>query len=674
MLNTLPLTQSRPRSNLLRILAWTLGWLLGGVALLFSWLATPVTLLNLEPGQPDNRLGLLNEEVVIQRSGFVPSAGGGFQVGPDGGAIRVTAFSFQPVTLNLAVAEGRGPLEISANGAPIGKIEGENLSGTYRFRFTPLLLDNARPEIHLQFTPAPDSGPVRLASLQLDLSEQWQPWFSRYNGVELSSLAALLGLLALAVGLGRRWPWFGWVGLAAALSGEILLANRLVHYFQLDTAGALNAAVYWGGLGATFYLMIFILLLGGFALPEKYRASVIALAAPALKVSRSKRPILSVAVFLCIANAFLTLLLFLVPVLLTNGFDSLARYWDGPEYLAIAYSLYDPNSPVLHIPHFSTFSPLYWGAHFPLVPLAIRLFSPLFGYIGAMFVLNYVFTCGFAIALYKFLRDFGYSKDSLWLTFLALFLPLRWLIYHTVGGSEPAALFFSVLCLYQFKKEKYWQAGLWGAFVVLARPNGFFLGIGLGLWLAWQALEKIRTAPPSEPKRPFLALFIERFNWRALLGLIPMPLALLAVFSLYGYQTGDFLSYLHIPENVKHIYPIPLLSLDVSVGRSEGDFYYYGLEAAGLILLWRQKRFDLFWVGLALVLPTVFLLHDDVLRYSLPAFPFVLLIPFAAVWESRPARWLAIPALLGVLIYSWSQLALNQIDMENWRELLKFIG
>lgn len=409
-------------------------------------------------------------------------------------------------------------------------------------------------------------------------------------------------------------------------------------------------------------------------MPVKNRYSIIALAQPTLKISQTKRPFLAVALFLCLSNAFLTFLLFLVPVIQNNGFETLARFWDGPEYLAIAYSLYDPSNPLLHIPHFAQYSSLYWGAHFPLVPLAIRLFSPLFGYIGAMFVLNYVFTCGFAIALYRFLRDFGYSKDPLWLTFLALFLPLRWLIYHSVGGSEPAALFFSILCFYQFKKEHYWQAGLWGALVVLARPNGFFLGIGLVLALAWQALEQLRLNSPVAWNRRTLLLFGAGFNWQAALALIPMPLALLAVFSLYGYQTGDFLAYLHIPEDVKHLYPLPFLSLDINVGRGEGDFYYYGLEAAGLILLWRQKRFDLFWVGLVLVLPTFFLLHDDILRYSLPAFPFVLLIPFAAAWESRPARWLVAPALLAVLIYSWSQLNTNQIDLANWQQMLKFIN
>jgi hypothetical protein len=192
-------------------------------------------------------------------------------------------------------------------------------------------------------------------------------------------------------------------------------------------------------------------------------------------------------------------------------------------------------------------------------------------------------------------------------------------------------------------------------------------------YIAWEAFERSRKLPYLSGQN-LLRRLVVNFEWRALLYLTSLPLALLAVFGLFGWRYGDFLAYLHIPEDVKHLYPFPLLSMDVSVGRSEGNFYNYLLEAAGLVLLWRERRFDLFWVGLAFTLPTVFLLHDDILRYSLPAFPLVLLIPFARVLESKPARWLAPLALLGVLIYSWSQLSLNLVDQDTWRQMLQILN
>jgi hypothetical protein len=666
--------QSRPPDRFIKTLVWLAGWLLAGVALAFIWLATPVTLLYLLPGPPENNLGLLNGETTIQRTGLasLPSKGL-FSVAP-GAEIRVTAFSYRPVTLNVALQAGQGSLAIAVNGFIIGALDRENLAGTYSFRFIPHRLDNPLPELHITLTRPSGASPITVSRLDLDFNEQWQPWRSSKSDFKIIMLAGLLTFVGFTAGPGRRISWLSWIALAGGLAGEVLLATWLGSLLQVGAGGALDAAVFWGGLGSVFYLMAFIFWVAIGILPVKNGYPIFAIVQPTLQSFQAKRPVLRAAMVLGAANAFLTFLLFLVPVIQNNGFDTLARYWDGPEYLAVAYSMYDPASLVLHIPYFSQFSPLYWGAHFPLVPLAIRLFSPLFGYTGAMFVLNYLFTWGFAVALYRLLGDFGYSKRPLWLTFVALFLPLRWLIYHSVGGSEPAALFFSILCLYQFKKEHYWWAGLWGFFVALARPNGFFLGIGLALWLIWQALEQFRTGPPTPWNSRMLILFAERFNWKALRAILPMGAAVLAVFALYGWQTGDFLAYLHIPEDVKHLYPLPFLSLDINVGRGEGDFYYYGLEAVGLALLWKEKRFELFWVGLALALPAFFILHDDVLRYSLPAFPFVFVIPFAAFLESRPARWLAAPALVAVLVYSWSQLGSNQMDLASWQELLKFIG
>lgn len=647
---------------------------MAGIALLFIWLANPATSLNLLPGS-SNSLGLLNGETTIQPSGLTfLSANEGVSVA-SGSQIRVTAFSFHPVTLHLTVKAGGGNLEIAVNGVKVGGLDRENLAGTYSFSFVPRPQDNARPEMHFDFNLANPTSPVVLSSLGLDFAEQWQPWLAAKSGLALLLLAVLLAVLAGAAWAGRRVGRWGWLALAGGVAAVVLLATWLAALLRVGAGGALNAAILWGDLVAVLYLAVFILALGGLVVPVKDGSSLFALVRPALVGFRARRPTLSAALALVGANALATGLLFLVPAVQNNGFATLARYWDGPAYLAVAYSLYDPASPVFAIGTYAQYSPLYWCASFPLVPLAIRLFSPLFGYIGAMFLLNFGLSCGFAIALYRFLRDFGYTRYPLWLSFVALFLPLRWLIYHSVGASEPAALFFTILCLYQFKKENYWRAGLWGACGELARPNGFFLGIGLGLWLVWRAFERLRADSTLAWNGQLLILFARGFNWKALVrGILPMAGAVLAVFALYGWRTGDFLAYLHIPEDVTHLYPLPFLSLDRGIGRGEGDFYYYGLEAAGLVLLWQQKRFDLFWVGAALAVPTFFILHDDVLRYSLPAFPFVFLIPFAKVFESRPARWLAVPALVAVLVYSWSQLGANQLDQASWQELLKLIG
>jgi hypothetical protein len=287
-----------------------------------------------------------------------------------------------------------------------------------------------------------------------------------------------------------------------------------------------------------------------------------------------------------------------------------------------------------------------------------------------MFVINFIATVIFGVVLFRFLRDFGYSRQPLWLSVLFLFLPLRWLIYHSVGASEGLTLMFIMLSVYAFKRNRYWQAGIWGICVVWTRPNGIFLLAGFGLFLLWEALQK---AGLPENISSWVRQAFKTFRWQAFPVLVLMPVALAGVFALYGFRYGDFWVYLKIPEQVTHIYPFPFLSMEIRVTRSEGDFYYYILQTAGLVLLWRRKLYDIFWIGLVLFLPTVFLLHDDVLRYALPAFPFVITIPFAFALESKYTRWFAIPALIAVLIYSWSQLFTNMVDADTWQQMLELL-
>ncbi len=673
--------------------AWGLGWLLALIGTLFLWQARPETSLSLGPATGETHLSGANSFVgVMRQNGFGPlDSDKRSQLVEPGAKLRAGVFGYRPLVLQIEISQGRGPLQITANEVVIATITGPDLAGRYQLRFTPQRPVIDRPELYLRFD-APEA--FRLTGLSLDLSEQWQPILSETADGWLILGTILLGLAALvgaAVGSRLVPSGLGWLGLALTLGAFWAWLNRLALQISVGPSGEMNAVVYWGWLGSTLYLTGFALAFGGWGLSVIGGQSLGGLAAGRVRPLARRYPFGAVVIFLGLFNALLTLLFFSVVVLQNNSFDNLARFWDGPEYLIIAHSLYSPTDPLLQIqPHLAGKSTVYWTAHFPLYPVVVRLFAEVFGYIPALFIPNFFFGTGFALVLYRFLADFGYSRRPLWLASLSLFLPLRWLIYHSVGSSEAATLFFLLLSFYQFKRGHYWWAGLWGSAVVLTRPNGIFLYGGYGLLLGWQALLKAGLwgrGPEGEPAQEielaaslwrkvqtWLKEWWREFDWRAGIALSTMPLTLLGIFAFFGWRYGDFLAYLHIPESVTHVYPLPLLSMDVNVGRSEGDFYYYILEAAGLVLLWRERRYDLFWVGLAFTLPTVFMLHDDILRYSLLAFPFVLLIPFAAVLESKPARWLAPLALLGVLIYSWSQLNTNMIDLESWRAILKILN
>jgi hypothetical protein len=284
-----------------------------------------------------------------------------------------------------------------------------------------------------------------------------------------------------------------------------------------------------------------------------------------------------------------------------------------------------------------------------------------FGWLWSPLAVNFLASALFAWVFYLLVRDFGYTRHPLWLALVALVLPVRWLIYHNVGGSEPLFMLFEVLAVYWFKKERYWLAGLAGFGAVFTRPPGMFLWVGFMLFLLFEAAIKTWNAHGlSLPK------LLAAINWRAVIALLLLPLGLVVVFGIYGWRYGDFMAYFKITENVTHVEVIPFPTLLTGLFESPALIFTYVLETMGLVFLWRQRRFDLFWIGGASFFYTLFLLHSDVLRYSIPFFALVVLIPFADYFSGKVARWLAAPLLLALFFYSWGVLNRNLAGLDTF--------
>jgi hypothetical protein len=178
------------------------------------------------------------------------------------------------------------------------------------------------------------------------------------------------------------------------------------------------------------------------------------------------------------------------------------------------------------------------------------------------------------------------------------------------------------------------------------------------LFLAWEAGYRMWQERKID---------LSYLNWRAVFGLALIPISLLGIFSIFAWRYGDFLAYFHITEEVKHVGLLPFPSLVGGGDGGPGFFYFYLLQAVGLVLLWKQGRRDIFWIGFGIFIYTVFLLHNDILRYSLPAFPLVLAIPFAEYLSGKAARWLALPVLIAVYLYSWGAINLNLAGLDTWQ-------
>lgn len=119
--------------------------------------------------------------------------------------------------------------------------------------------------------------------------------------------------------------------------------------------------------------------------------------------------------------------------------DTLARYWDVPNYLYVAKTLYDitPDHPL----KFYGNPPAYFACHLPVYLLAIRLLSFL-GYPAGMLAATVLFTVLATLAFYQLLIESKAVTHPWWSALVSLFLPARWLLYHSVGATEAPFLFF----------------------------------------------------------------------------------------------------------------------------------------------------------------------------------------------------------------------------------------
>jgi hypothetical protein len=579
-----------------------------------------------------------------------------------------------------SAAQG-GPVnttKVSANGVEVGEIKpapGQAEFQDFSFELNGPYSDDHR--LRLTFdTPAwqPKGDPRQLGfmlqSVTVDTQEIWSPML-RPGRVWLIWLLPLLAGLMLVVKLAQLTilrqsgiaALGGYVAVGLTLAAAGLMALWLLLLMRVGYNGELNHDLFWLYAAGSLYLAGFFgwLAIAGWSWGRAGQPPLLDRLAARTQSWRIAHPVIVAFAAILAFNLLLSAVFVGKLVLESGSIAPTFRYWDGPEYVVIANNFYDPQEPLLVIPDFKQHSPFYWGAHFPGFPVALMLAHPLIGWLWSPLAVNFLASALFAWVFYLLVRDFGYTRHPLWLALVALVLPVRWLIYHNVGGSEPLFMLFEVLAVYWFKKERYWLAGLAGFGAVFTRPPGMFLWVGFMLFLLFEAAIKTWNAHGlSLPK------LLAAINWRAVIALLLLPLGLVVVFGIYGWRYGDFMAYFKITENVTHVEVIPFPTLLTGLFESPALIFTYVLETMGLVFLWRQRRFDLFWIGGASFFYTLFLLHSDVLRYSIPFFALVVLIPFADYFSGKVARWLAAPLLLALFFYSWGVLNRNLAGLDTF--------
>lgn len=345
----------------------------------------------------------------------------------------------------------------------------------------------------------------------------------------------------------------------------------------------------------------------------------------------------------------------------SEGFNTIYRNYDGMEYITIAKSLYFPEA-IKNVPQ--PLPAIYYAAHFPGYALAILAFAPFLGFLKSMLFVALLFTVLSAWMFYLLVRDFELTKHPVWLTFLFLILPARWLIIHSVGSSETMFSFFTISALYflmKYESTNKWRfihlTGLMGFAAQLTRPPGALLAISIGAYLLW----KIFTSKENIFKS--LGQTIFRYH-----PLLLIPLALLAVFGWYQLSYGDFFAYFKTGDNIHLVFP-PYQVFNKNsfwVGEIwlEDMIYVFILGFLGVMYLFKQKLYPLAFFVLTYLIATIFVTHRDISRYAAPIFPFVL-IAFEKVLTQKEFKIVTAIILLAIYLYAQNFLLNNTAPYPN---------
>ncbi len=346
-----------------------------------------------------------------------------------------------------------------------------------------------------------------------------------------------------------------------------------------------------------------------------------------------------------------------------EGMATIVANYDGPLYIVVSKTLYN----VQMIKDLVAF-PLpaeYYAAHFPLYPLLIRIFAPIFGYPYAMVVVT---SLSSLLAIYYFNKLASlYIKgsDLTWLTFVFSVFPARWLIVRSVGSPEPLFLAAIIAAIYYFKKKNYWLTAFFGILAQLTKSPGILLFIALVAAYVAPTLKVLATKTLGEWLK---SLKIVQF-----LPVLLIPLSLIGLFYFYGVRYGDFFAYFNSGDNIHLFFP-PFQIFNYSapwVGTFwlEEVIYIYLFLALGIISLVKQKDYILAWFVAIFTLSLIFVSHRDLMRYSLPVVPF-LFLAWRDFLTKREFKIIFIFLLLPIYLFALVYISQNTMPISDWGPLL----
>jgi len=338
-----------------------------------------------------------------------------------------------------------------------------------------------------------------------------------------------------------------------------------------------------------------------------------------------------------------------------NGMETIIANYDGPLYIVVAKTLYDPSAIASNYQF-----PLpteYYAAHFPLFPLLIKMLGFVMNFPYAMLIVT-VASSALAIFFFnKLASRFVDNKGAMFLTFVFAVFPARWLIVRSIGSADPLFVAGILASLYYFRDKKYWLSAIWGAVAVMTKSPGILLFAAYLLTFFINYITSKKAVHILKKAYPLLLI----------------PLSLVLVFFFYKIRMNDFLAYFHSGDNI-HLSFLPFQIFNYSapwVGTFwlEEIIFIYLFGAIGVYRLIAKKEIELAAFTGIFYLVILFVAHRDILRYFLPAVPF-LLIAFSDVLIKKEFKIALAVILIPIYLYSLAFISQNTMPISNWAPFL----
>lgn len=337
-----------------------------------------------------------------------------------------------------------------------------------------------------------------------------------------------------------------------------------------------------------------------------------------------------------------------------DGMATIVANFDGPLYIVAGKTMYNPDK--IGANYQFPLTNEYYSAHFPLFPLLIKSFAPILGHPYSMLFVTVASSFLALLFFNKHAKMYLNQDDALWLTTIFAVFPARWLIVRSVGSPEPFFIASILASTYYFGNKKYLLAGIWGMLAQMTKSPAILL---FGAYVLQILIPNIKNVFKVELKKYIPLLLI--------------PFAVVLVFLFYKLAYGDFWVYFKSGDNMHLFFP-PFQIFNFSapwVGTFwlEEVIFIYLIGVLGIYKLYQEKLSLYFYFGLTFFVPLLFVAHRDLMRYSLPLVPF-LLLGFKDILIKKEFKIALAVIIIPIYLYSLAFISQNTMPISNWSPFL----